>query len=66
MKTDAEQAVIAEVGESFDKRIATEVLYLEQLRQTKRGLAQALLSGRVRIGAGKTNGARAGGTAGGR
>jgi type I restriction enzyme S subunit len=61
-----EQAVIAEVGESFDKRIATEVLYLEQLRQTKRGLAQALLSGRVRIGAGKTNGARAGGTAGGR
>jgi type I restriction enzyme, S subunit len=54
-----EQAAIAEVGESFDERIATEVRYLEQLRQTKRGLAQALLSGRVRVGAGKTNGARA-------
>lgn len=53
-----EQAAIAEVGESFDERIAAEVRYVEQLRQTKRGLAQALLSGRVRVGAGKTNGAR--------
>jgi type I restriction enzyme S subunit len=54
-----EQAAIAEVGEAFDVRIATEARYLEQLRHTKRGLAQALLSGRVRVGAGKTNGARA-------
>lgn len=54
-----EQAAIAEVGEAFDLRITAEVRYLEQLRQTKRGLAQALLSGRVRVGAGKANGARA-------
>lgn len=54
-----EQAAIAEVGEAFDVRIAAEARYLEQLRHTKRGLAQALLSGRVRVGAGKTNGARA-------
>ena len=49
-----EQAAIAEVGESFDERIAAEVRYLEQLRQTKQGLAQSLLSGRVRVDAGKT------------
>jgi restriction endonuclease S subunit len=60
-----EQAAIAGVGESFDERITTEGRYLEQLRQTKRGLAQALLSGRVRVGAGKAN-ARAGGTVMGR
>lgn len=51
-----EQTAIAEVGESFDERIATETQYVEQLRQTKRGLAQALLSGRVRVGAGETSG----------
>ena len=44
-----EQVAIADVGEAFDLRIAAEVRYLEQLRQTKRGLAQALLSGRVRV-----------------
>ncbi len=58
-----EQAAIADVGEAFDLRIAAEVRYLEQLRQTKRGLAQALLSGRVRVGAGKANSARASGVA---
>jgi type I restriction enzyme S subunit len=54
-----EQAAIATVGDSFDERIATETRYLEQLRHTKRGLAQALLSGRLRVGASNTNGARA-------
>jgi restriction endonuclease S subunit len=54
----SEQEVIAEVGESFDERIASEIRYLEQLRIAKRGLAQALLSGRVRVGPSKTSGAR--------
>jgi type I restriction enzyme S subunit len=58
-----EQAAIADVGEAFDLRITAETRYLEQLRQTKRGLAQALLSGRVRVAASKTNGARATGAA---
>jgi type I restriction enzyme S subunit len=58
-----EQAAIAEVGDSFDLRITAETRYLEQLRQTKRGLAQALLSGRVRVVAGKANGARGNGAA---
>lgn len=44
-----EQAAIAAVGESFDRRIAAERAYLDQLQETKRGLAQALLSGRVRV-----------------
>jgi type I restriction enzyme S subunit len=44
-----EQAAIAAVGEAFDHRIAAERAYLEQLHETKRGLAQALLSGRVRV-----------------
>ena len=57
-----EQSVIAEIGESFDERIGIEIRYLEQLRHAKRGLAQALLSGRVRVGASTANGARAAGT----
>jgi type I restriction enzyme, S subunit len=44
-----EQAAIAAVGEAFDRRITAERAYLEQLQETKRGLAQALLSGRVRV-----------------
>ena len=44
-----EQKLIAEVGESFDRRIATERVYLNQVQETKRGLAQALLTGRVRV-----------------
>jgi type I restriction enzyme S subunit len=52
-----EQAAIAEVGEALDARIAAEARYLEQLRHTRVGLAQVLLSGRVRVSAGKTNGA---------
>ncbi len=44
-----EQAAIAAVGEAFDRRIAAERACLDQLQQTKRGLAQALLSGRVRV-----------------
>jgi type I restriction enzyme S subunit len=44
-----EQAAIAAVGEAFDRRIAAERAYLEHLQETKRGLAQALLSGRVRV-----------------
>lgn len=58
-----EQGAIAEVGEAFDARIAAETRYLEQLRQTKRGLAQALLSGGVRVGASKANDARGNGAA---
>jgi type I restriction enzyme S subunit len=54
----SEQEAIAAVGESFDERIASEIRYLEQLRNAKRGLAQALLSGRVRVGPSKTSGAR--------
>lgn len=44
-----EQEVIADIGESFDDRILAEERYLGQLREVKRGLAQALLSGRVRV-----------------
>jgi type I restriction enzyme S subunit len=44
-----EQTAIAAVGEAFDRRIAAERAYLDQLQETKRGLAQALLSGRVRV-----------------
>jgi restriction endonuclease S subunit len=58
-----EQWAIAEVGDSLDKCITAETRYLEQLRETKRGLAQELLSGRVRFVASKTNGARATGAA---
>ncbi len=58
-----EQAAIAEVAESFDVRIAAESLYLEYLRKTKRALGQALLSGRVRVSAGKTNEACSSGAA---
>ena len=54
-----EQTAIADVGEAFDERVIAEARYLEQLRQTKRGVAQALLSGRVRVGTGKTGGTRA-------
>jgi type I restriction enzyme S subunit len=44
-----EQAAIADIGEGFDMRISAETRYLEQLRYTKRGLAQALLSGYLRV-----------------
>lgn len=50
-----EQAAIADVGESFDERIAAETRFLEQLRHTKCGLAQALLSGRLRVPASNTS-----------
>lgn len=49
-----EQDAIAAVGESFDERILAEQHYLEQLRESKRGLAQALLTGRVRVPAPST------------
>lgn len=45
-----EQEAIADVGDAFDERILAEQRYLEQLRAAKRGLAQALLSGRIRVG----------------
>ena len=45
----ATQEEIATIGESFDHRLAAERRYLDQLREAKRGLAQALLSGRVRV-----------------
>jgi type I restriction enzyme, S subunit len=54
-----EQVWIAELGEAFDLRIAAESRYLKQLREAKFGLAQALLSGRVRVKTSKTNGTRA-------
>lgn len=44
-----EQQAIASVGETYDERIVTEQAYLEELRAAKRGLSQALLSGRVRV-----------------
>jgi type I restriction enzyme S subunit len=44
-----EQRTIADVGEAFDQRIAAERAYLERLRDLQRGLAQALLSGRVQL-----------------
>jgi type I restriction enzyme S subunit len=59
-----EQAAIADVGEAFDLRTTAEIRYLEQLRQTKRGLAQALLSGRLRVA--RARKARSGGAEGGR
>jgi type I restriction enzyme S subunit len=43
------QRRIAAAGEEFDRRIAAGRVYLDQLQETKRGLAQALLSGRVRV-----------------
>lgn len=43
------QREFAKAGEAFDRQIAAERAYLEQLQVTKRGLAQALLSGRVRV-----------------
>lgn len=45
----AEQTAIAAVGMAFDKRIAAEEAYLDQLRNLRAGLAQELLSGRVEI-----------------
>jgi type I restriction enzyme S subunit len=44
-----EQRRIADVGEAFDLRIAAELPHLDALRELKRGLADALLSGRLRI-----------------
>jgi type I restriction enzyme S subunit len=44
-----EQQVIADVGEAFDQRIIDETRVLDQLREVKHGLAQALLTGRVRV-----------------
>lgn len=44
-----EQRRIADVGEAFDLRIAAERAHLDALRKLKRGLADALLSGRVRL-----------------
>lgn len=44
-----EQMAIAAVGEGFDERILAERRYLRQIRESRRGLAQALLSGRVRV-----------------
>jgi type I restriction enzyme S subunit len=61
-----EQAAIAEVGEAFDVRLAAESRYLAQLRHTKRGLAQALLSGRLRVTPSKTSDAHTGAAARGR
>jgi restriction endonuclease S subunit len=46
-----EQRAIAAVGEAFDRRIRAEERYLAQLREVKRALAQALLSGQVRLSA---------------
>lgn len=43
------QHQIAAIGDAFDDRIATETAYLTALRALKRALADALLSGRVRI-----------------
>lgn len=48
-----EQRAIADVGEAFDRRIAAETRYLAQLREVKRGLAEALLTGRIRLPAHK-------------
>lgn len=44
------QNEISSLGESFDKRISTERAYLVQLQETRKAIAQALLSGRVRVG----------------
>lgn len=44
-----EQRRIANVGEAFDLRIAAERAHLDALRELKRGLADALLSGRLRL-----------------
>ena len=48
-----EQEAIADIGDAFDERILAERKYLDQLRESKRGLAQVLLSGRVRVRARK-------------
>lgn len=50
-----EQAAIAEVGESFDQRLVDETAALDRLREVKRGLAQALLTGRIRVPVGGSN-----------
>jgi len=44
-----EQRAIAEIGESFDRRIRAEKAYLAELRAFKDGLAGELLSGRLRL-----------------
>lgn len=44
-----EQRAIADIGESFDRRIRAEKAYLAELRAFKDGLAQELLSGRLRL-----------------
>jgi len=44
-----EQQSIAFVGDSFDQRLMYETAVLDQLREAKRGLAQALLTGRLRV-----------------
>lgn len=44
-----EQRKIADVGQAFDLRIAAERAHLDALRELKRGLADALLSGRLRL-----------------
>lgn len=43
------QNEISSLGESFDNRIAAERAYLAQLRETRKAIAQALLSGRARL-----------------
>lgn len=43
------QRQIADLGEAFDLRIAAERAHRDALRELKRGLADALLSGRVRL-----------------
>jgi len=45
----AEQEKIAEVGEAFDERIASEKAALAALRNNRDALAQELLSGRLRL-----------------
>ncbi len=45
----AEQRQIADVGEAFDLRVTVERAHVDALRELKRGVADALLSGRVRL-----------------
>lgn len=45
----AEQEKIADMGEAFDLRIETEADNLAELEATREGLAQELLSGRLRL-----------------
>jgi type I restriction enzyme, S subunit len=44
-----EQRAIAAIGQLLDRRIVAEQAYLDQLQESKRGLAQALLFGRKRV-----------------